>query len=57
MLKAALEKLQSIDFVVLELEEHLAMLSPQLTAAEQEVQHKMDYITAAKERYTLHLSV
>ncbi len=50
-LEAALEKLKSIDYVVLELEEHLAMLSPRLTAAEQEVQNKMDLITAAKERY------
>ena len=45
-----MEKLQAIDYVVLELEEHLAMLNPRHTAAEQEVQQKMDLITAAKER-------
>lgn len=49
-LEAALEKLKAIDYVVLELEEHLAILNPRLTAGEQEVQDKMDFITAAKEK-------
>lgn len=49
-LQRALKKLEDVDKVVVELDQQLSILKPQLTTADKEVQNKMELITAAKER-------
>ena len=49
-LQLALQKLADVDRTVYELEEEMAVLKPQLALAEQEVQQRMNQITAAKEK-------
>ena len=49
-LQQALDKLNDVDHTIDKLEKQLATLQPQLAKAEQDVQHKMGLITAAKER-------
>ena len=49
-LQAALKKLEAVDEVVSDLQQQLASLRPDLSAAEREAQEKMVLITAAKER-------